>query len=224
MSGLSEKSFEERSNGFLAALLTTVILVLIASSLLPINFTPISINVGSSETLDRGDNEPEQLPGVEFALDANAPIEEVAEIGDQNSVSDIDLAASPGETPAEQDLASSDLAPSSPSNDSLAGLSFNLADIAGAESRATPGEDGQIEVRKSLISNGQDLGTLTVTIDKYAQLHATPGELRGILTEPDNLAGLNRVGNAQLVSFARLRDTGIDLRYDPVSDVIVLGS
>jgi len=104
-------------------------------------------------------------------------------------------------------------------------LDFNLADFTGGNRAATPsGQDGEIEVQKTPTANGQILGTLTVTIDKYAQLHAAPGELRQILAETNEISGLSRVGSARLVSFARLRDTGIDLRYDPVSDVIILGS
>lgn len=103
----------------------------------------------------------------------------------------------------------------------IAGLDFDLADDGGLGSDIVPLSDGQIEVQKPLLSSGASIGSLTVTIDRNARLFVDKSHLRGLLDQAEIPAtGLARLGSDQLVSFDRLRDVGVNLRYDPIYDHI----
>lgn len=94
---------------------------------------------------------------------------------------------------------------------------------------ASPGSGGEsvgadaIVVRKSLRIRGRDVGSLMVHIDSDTRLLIDGEQLKRVLAaagEPRNLRLSQRTDN--LLTFTELRNDGVDLRYDPGSDSLVM--
>lgn len=105
----------------------------------------------------------------------------------------------------------------------LARFDFDLGERSALTSSARPAGDGQIEVRKAVYSGGSQLGAVDITIDRNARLFVKGADLRKILgSKADGSTQAARIGPDGLVSFQRLRELGVSLRYDPIADHIVL--
>ncbi|WP_390587750.1 hypothetical protein [Erythrobacter sp. MTPC3] len=105
----------------------------------------------------------------------------------------------------------------------LAQLEFDLGEQTTASSDIRPAGGSSIEVAKAVFAGGTDIGTLTVTVDRNARLFVRGTELARILASPaSNVQPPPQIASNDLVSFQRLRETGIDLRYDPIEDRIIL--
>ena len=94
---------------------------------------------------------------------------------------------------------------------------------------ASPGSGGEsvgadaIVVRKSLRIRGRDVGSIIVHIDSDTRLLIDGEQLKRVLAaagEPRNLRRSQRTDN--LLTFTELRNDGVDLRYDPGSDSLVM--
>lgn len=100
---------------------------------------------------------------------------------------------------------------------------FELTSTGSRSNSIEADNAGNIEVRKSVYLGGAAIGTIPVTIDPNAQLLLNSRDIRNLLS---NQAGIGRRLNTLpedgLVSFQRLRSSGIDLRYNPTGDRIVL--
>lgn len=91
----------------------------------------------------------------------------------------------------------------------------------------TPGAGGDavggeaIVVRKVVRLGQKDIGSLPIHVDGGSRLLVDASEVRSLL---DDAKVPGTVRGSGLVSLADLRKSGIDLRYDPTSDSVVLGS
>lgn len=100
---------------------------------------------------------------------------------------------------------------------------FDLADTMASPAVTRMPEGEIIKVQKQAFANGANLGTLSVSIDENARIFAQRDDLMAILQGND--AVLRRVARIETdgpVSFQRLREFGVNLRYDPIADRIIL--
>ena len=212
----------EFSNFWLSAFLVLVILVLASSPLLgKISDAPRVeyLRTADSAPVPVAHSGQDHEPGA-IALDPLASESETGARSDgpDETAADV-LPASEPDTPRKDPAAEG-----TGDAPGLAGVAFDLASMSGAPSAAGSDPDAPIEVRKPLFSGGVQLGSLTVMIDASSALHAAPGELQAILARSGEPGRLDKFTSAEFVSFSRLRQSGIDLRYDPVSDRIILQS
>lgn len=92
------------------------------------------------------------------------------------------------------------------------GVSF---DLAAADS------PDDLQVTKTVRLNGQALGDVNLSIDRQSRLHVSSEDLGHLL--PDNiLARFDTDGG--YIGFDELRAGGLDIRYDPLDDVIEIKS
>lgn len=102
-------------------------------------------------------------------------------------------------------------------------LDFDLRDADGANEAARPAANGAVDVRKPLRRGSQNLGEVTVRVDRYSRLFVDAGQLRKVLDrQGDREALLRRLPENGMMGFAELRDRGVDLRYDPIADGLAL--
>jgi hypothetical protein len=92
---------------------------------------------------------------------------------------------------------------------------------------ATPGAGGEsvggdaIVVRKPVRMGAQELGTLPVHVDGDSRLLVDAGDVLDLLARAGASATFKGSG---LISFGELRNSGVDLRYDPNSDSVLLAT
>jgi len=80
---------------------------------------------------------------------------------------------------------------------------------------------GDIEVGKAVSLNGQRVGMINVSIDQNSQLHLSSADLSQFLPE-EIYARLREEGD--FVTFDTLRRNGLDIRYDPVGDMLQINT
>lgn len=90
-------------------------------------------------------------------------------------------------------------------------LSFSLA--------ANPDAGGILQVRKAVSFNQQSLGNLSVRIDEAARVYVSVPEMGRMF--PESLRP-PRSWQDEFVLLSRVREAGIDLRYDPTADRFIL--
>ncbi|MEP3049775.1 MAG: hypothetical protein ABJP48_10550 [Erythrobacter sp.] len=151
--------------------------------------------------------------------DAASVAEELAAgTGDEGLTGEIadNSALEQGETPAgSRQLGGFEIAP----------LDFTLSETGGSIGNETPVGDDAIEVRKTVFVDDVSVGSITITIDQNAQLFIQGQEIRGLLANQPSLSRkLQRVPESGLVSFERLRDLGMNLRYVPTTDSVMLNT
>jgi hypothetical protein len=78
-----------------------------------------------------------------------------------------------------------------------------------------------ITVRKTVRMGGKEVGTLPVKVDGDSRLLVDVGDVRDLLIRSGESANIS--GNG-LISFGELRRAGVDLRYDPGTDAVVLAT
>nr|WP_298930148.1 hypothetical protein [uncultured Erythrobacter sp.] len=102
---------------------------------------------------------------------------------------------------------------------------FELTD-SGAITGGRAAVSGElIEVQKPVMHQGERLGSLVVFIDKNARLASDKTTLETLLaSDQASMTKLGRISDTGLITFQRLREFGINLRYDPLDDQIVLQS
>ncbi len=83
--------------------------------------------------------------------------------------------------------------------------------------------EGTIEVEKTLMFNGKKVSPLPVKIVGGATILVSRSDLLGRLeAEGIELKGAEMLPNVEHVSFRQLRNAGLEVRYDPVADAIIL--
>ncbi|WP_340589147.1 hypothetical protein [Erythrobacter alti] len=80
---------------------------------------------------------------------------------------------------------------------------------------------GDIRVAKPVSLNGSRVGTVSISIDQNSQLHLSSADLRQVL--PAELHSRIR-SEGEFVTFDLLRRSGLNIRYDPVSDSLRIES
>lgn len=82
-----------------------------------------------------------------------------------------------------------------------------------------------IVVRKAVRVNNREVGSLPIHIDGNSRLLVDAGELRKLLAKAGASGTLRDPrGGTDLLTFSELRDDGVDLRYDPGSDSVVINT
>lgn len=81
----------------------------------------------------------------------------------------------------------------------------------------------EIVVRKTVRLGSRDLGSLPIHVDSRSRLLVKPNDLRAMLEQAGQgeLASQTSESN-ELRTFSQLRREGVDLRYDPASDSVVV--
>ncbi|WP_435417885.1 hypothetical protein WAB17_13615 [Parerythrobacter aurantius] len=109
-------------------------------------------------------------------------------------------------------------------NSSFIPLNFSLPQTSGSSAALAAATDGSIRVRKVVQSGTREIGAVDIVIDRTSLLLMDIADARKLVDGNDQkaakLAGFPPSG---LVTFKALREKGIDLRYDPNRDIIVLG-
>lgn len=210
------------SNRYLAALLIAVIIVLISSSLLPL-FTQ----------QDRVGSEGQTPPAMNSSLSQLSGAQEIATdtldqsntaIRDRTRGPEVAIATIPRGDIEERSAAS----PSGTEQDAeaggpLSGVDFDLASLGATDPDVRATGNGQIAVQKPVFAGNVSLGSMTVIIDRNARLYFDKSELADLLSESGRpVAAIERAGRGPSASFQELRAAGLDLRYDPVRDRIIL--
>lgn len=105
----------------------------------------------------------------------------------------------------------------SPDQNGLLPLSFDVMRPGAGSERV--GSDA-IVVRKAVRINDREAGSLPIHIDGNSRLLVDPEELKSVLAR----GGITRNvgGGSGLLTFVQLRESGIDLRYDPSSDSLMI--
>lgn len=80
---------------------------------------------------------------------------------------------------------------------------------------------GNMQVSKAVMLNGRSAGTVNVAIDRSSQLHLSSHDLAELL--PD-VHPVQELLSGEYVTFDLLRSHGLEIRYDPVSDALVIGT
>lgn len=109
-------------------------------------------------------------------------------------------------------------------NSGLLAINFNLAD----PSSATTGDErsSPIEARKGVRLDGVDVGTTAIRITSGSALFIARDDLRGLLSASGRSDLSERIagGAAAFVSFDEIRRLGFGVRYDPVTDRILVST
>lgn len=104
---------------------------------------------------------------------------------------------------------------------SLMALDFSLSELPSSRTRL-PDPGGPLKVKKPVYAGTRLIGNMEITIVGEGELLLDANEVRAIMGQQ---AGASSNAPARLpdqgpVSFATLRELGIDLRYSPTDDVI----
>lgn len=104
---------------------------------------------------------------------------------------------------------------------SIMALDFSLTDLSNARARI-PDSDGPLKVTKPVYAGSQLVGGMEITVAAEGQLLLDASEVRAIIGQQPSAKSSSsaRLPEQGPVSFATLRELGIDLRYSPSEDVI----
>jgi hypothetical protein len=98
---------------------------------------------------------------------------------------------------------------------SLDRVRFNLADPYGVKS-------GSIELRKAIRVDGAEAGSATIRVTDGATIAISREELGKLLAGAGHQDWAAALGSGSFVSFDRIRQAGISVRYDAATDRIVV--
>ena len=81
----------------------------------------------------------------------------------------------------------------------------------------------EIIVRKAVRLAGREIGSLPIHVDSRSRLLVRPSDLKSVLEKAGQGGKIRGSGSKdELRSFAELRKDGLDLRYDPAGDIVVI--
>lgn len=120
-----------------------------------------------------------------------------------------------GEAPQRTARAAQFAPPPAPGRSGMLDIDFNLK--GGAQSPRT------ITVRKPVAIAGAASGNLSLRIDGAARIYANKAEVATLLEgRSDKSERIRTASGEEFVSFDQLRDLGVNIRYDPSADRIVI--
>ncbi|MXP41625.1 hypothetical protein GRI75_08215 [Altererythrobacter soli] len=106
----------------------------------------------------------------------------------------------------------------SPTGDGALAIKFDLADTTGSRVGGSA-----IEIRKAIRLNGADAGDARIHVDASSTLSMAREELGRILVKSGRQELIGQLGSGgRFVSFDEMRSRGIEVRYDPVLDRILV--
>lgn len=157
---------------------------------------------------------PEPVSGEPDGEDASAELS-VDQAAEMAAVAAEGASINPPEgTPAEPRQR---VAAISPDENGLLPVSFDVMRPGAGSERV--GADA-IVVRKAVRINDREAGSLPIHIDGNSRLLVDPKELRSVLARGGVARDVG--GGSGLLTFVQLRESGIDLRYDPSSDSLLI--
>ncbi|WP_298309140.1 hypothetical protein [uncultured Erythrobacter sp.] len=217
-----DKRSEELASRFLMAFLVVIVLALLSAGIIPQTRALHPPTVGNTGSMavrafeDVASSDGDLAAGADLPIDLSSVAERVSSDSNGTAIDSPSIIASNSpETISDASV------PIQVSQSPPIGIQFDLADF---NSTSASVQGDQIQVKKSLMSKGDRLGSITVTIDEFARNYATPGELQSLPEVSKLSKSLGQLEPEALVSFSRLRELGIDLRYDPIADHIILAS
>lgn len=160
--------------------------------------------------------------GAAEALPAHVPAGS-AEAGGEEPADTGEPAAAGGEALAgDRALAETARPVLRPGESGLLQVEFDLADPGAFGS----GDGGSaIELRKAVRLNGADAGDARIRVSGSSTLSIAREELGRLLARSGQRELIGRLGSGgQFVSFEEMRRQGIEVRYDPVSDRILVST
>ncbi|MEZ5681347.1 MAG: hypothetical protein R3E14_08615 [Erythrobacter sp.] len=81
----------------------------------------------------------------------------------------------------------------------------------------------EIVVRKAVRLGSREIGSLPIHVDSQSRLLVRPADLKSLLDKAGQGAKVRgAAGSNELRSFGELRKDGVDLRYDPTSDSVIV--
>jgi hypothetical protein len=107
---------------------------------------------------------------------------------------------------------------------SVMALDFSLSEFAGTSTRLPAPASGPLKVRKQVYAGSRLIGNLDITIAGDGELLLDAGDVAAVVGHQagDGATPKSKLPEQGPVSFASLRGMGVDLRYSPVDDVIVI--
>jgi hypothetical protein len=107
---------------------------------------------------------------------------------------------------------------------SIMALNFSLSQFSGSSARLPAHSDGPLTVKKRVYAGSRLIGDLDITVAGEGELLLEAGDVRAVVGEQAGPGSgtPSRLPEQGLVSFASLREMGIDLRYSPTDDAIMI--
>lgn len=113
--------------------------------------------------------------------------------------------------------------PSGSVPNAIRNIAFDLGSFSGTDGMPAKPSGGSVEVKKPLFSGGKLLGAIAIAVDGHAQVFVKKAALSGLLSNDASISPkLARLPDGDLISLRSLRDHGINLKYEPISDSILL--
>lgn len=147
----------------------------------------------------------------------------VAVLAAESETEPVDLVTSPQAETTMLPVQAAQLA-SPASAEGLLAISFDLSDPAGAAD--VRDGNGAVEARKGVRLDGVDAGSAAIRISSTSALFISRDEFRGLLDASGHKDLAARVAGASsgFVSFDEIRRLGFGVRYDPVTDRILVST
>ena len=102
-------------------------------------------------------------------------------------------------------------------------IDYSLPGGQGSSTNKQAVSGDAILVSKSVLFGSEVIGTVDIAVDGNSRLLVASDDLRRLISDkPGSARVLGSLGSDEMVSFATLRDFGVQLRYDPNEDVIKL--
>lgn len=102
-------------------------------------------------------------------------------------------------------------------------LDFSLPETDPTDMDVASATEGSIKVRKVVQAGPAEIGAVDIIISRNSQLFMSIGDARRLLEINDSAARkLQSFPASGLISFKTMREKGVDFRYDPSRDLILL--
>ena len=138
-----------------------------------------------------------------------------AALGAEDTEAAAEPVAAPGEAPAGPRVTP----PAQPSADGLLAVRFDLADPGAFDGGSA------IEIRKAIRLNGADAGQARIHVGASSRLSIAREELARLLARSGQQELSESLGAGErFVSFDEMRRQGIEIRYDPITDRILVST
>jgi hypothetical protein len=115
------------------------------------------------------------------------------------------------------DVGTDQPAPAQPAPQTLEAVRFNLSDPYGERA-------GAIELKKAVRVEGAEAGNATIRITDGSTITISREDLGKLLANAGHQDWAAALGSGSFVSFDRIRQAGMSVRYDAASDRIVVSS
>jgi hypothetical protein len=163
--------------------------------------------------------------GIRFRLD-DLDLEQAAKQGDATAARAVSLAPATQEPTGrdpEKPISGSEALPKTETRLlSLMPVDFSLDELDSLKLRQRSDVDGQLTVNKPIYAGTDLIGNIDITIAGEGNLLLDAEAVRTIMGQQaiGKAQASSRLPDQGLVSFAALRDLGVDLRYFPNEDII----